>query len=43
VAENRATRHHLWILAGMIAASFAIELVYRSVTGRTIHMVRKQP
>jgi amino acid transporter len=43
VAENPATRHHLWILAGMIAASFAIELVYRSVTGRTIHMVRKQP
>jgi len=41
VAENPATRHHLWILAGMIAASFAIELVYRGVTGRAIRLIRK--
>jgi hypothetical protein len=36
VDENPATRHHLWILAGMILVSFAIELVYRGITGRTI-------
>jgi len=40
VDENPATRHHLWILAGMIAVSFAIELVYRGLTGRVIRLVR---
>lgn len=29
-----ATRSHLWILAGMIAAAFAIELIYRIVAQR---------
>ena len=29
VDENPATRNHLWILLGMVVASFAIELVYR--------------
>ena len=41
VDENPATRNHLWILAGMILVSFAIELVYRSVTGREIRLVWK--
>jgi len=40
VDENPATRNHLWILAGMIAVSFAIELVYRGLTGRVIRLVR---
>ena len=34
VDENPATRNHLWILVGMIIASFVIESVYRSITGR---------
>jgi hypothetical protein len=38
VDENPATRNHLWILAAMIAASLAIELVYRGVTGRRIEL-----
>ena len=29
VDENPATRNHLWILLGMVALSFAIELGYR--------------
>jgi amino acid transporter len=41
VDENPATRNHLWILAGMIVVSFAIEMVYRGVTGRTIRLARK--
>jgi len=41
VDENPATRNHLWILAGMISVSFAIELVYRGVTGRAIRLTRK--
>ncbi len=41
VDENPATRRHLWILAGMIAASFGIELTYRALTGRSIRLVRK--
>jgi amino acid transporter len=41
VDENPATQNHLWILAGMILVSVAIELAYRGVTGRTIHLVRK--
>jgi hypothetical protein len=40
VDENPATRNHLWILLGMIAASFGIELAYRAITGRRIHLVR---
>jgi len=42
VDENPATRNHLWILAGMIALSFGIEIVYRGITGRSIHLVRKR-
>ena len=41
VDENPATRNHLWILAGMIASSLAIEIAYRGITGRTIHLARK--
>jgi hypothetical protein len=41
VDENPATRNHLWILLGMILASFAIELAYRGITGREIHLARK--
>jgi amino acid transporter len=38
VDENPATRHHLWILAGMILLSFGFEFVYRRITGRgTFH------
>ncbi len=40
VAENPATRNHLWILVGMIAASLAIETVYRGITGRRIRLNR---
>jgi amino acid transporter len=40
VDENPATRNHLWILLGMILVSFGIELVYRSITGRQIHLLR---
>ena len=40
VDENPATRNHLWILLGMILVSFAIELAYRGITGRRIHLVR---
>jgi len=38
VDENPATRRHLWILAGMIAGSLAIEIVFRGITGRRIHL-----
>ena len=41
VDENPATRHHLWILAGMILASLAIEIVYRSVSNRKLHLFSK--
>lgn len=41
VDENPATRRHLWILAGMIVASFGIELAYRTLTGRRIQLVRQ--
>jgi amino acid transporter len=40
VHENPATRNHLWILFGMILVSFGIEVAYRSITGRRIHLVR---
>ena len=42
VAENPATRNHLWILAGMITASLAIETAYRSITGRQIRLPRSK-
>ena len=41
VDENPATRNHLSILLGMIVASFVIEVTYRGVTGRDIHLMRK--
>ncbi len=40
VDENPATRNHLWILAGMIGVSLAIEIVYRRLTGRKIRPPR---
>ncbi|WP_116131342.1 APC family permease [Tropicimonas sp. IMCC34043] len=40
VDENPASRNHLWILGGMIAASLAIEAVYRGITGRKIRLHR---
>jgi amino acid transporter len=40
VDENPATRNHLWILLGMIVVSFGIEVAYRGITGRRIHLVR---
>jgi amino acid transporter len=40
VDENPATRNHLWILLGMILASFAIELAYCGITGREIRLAR---
>ncbi len=43
VDENPATRNHLWILAGMIVVSFAIEIAYRGITRRRIQLVRKVP
>jgi len=42
VEENPATRNHLWILAGMIAASLAIEIVYRRLTGRELRLTRSK-
>ena len=39
VASNPATRSHLYILIGMIVFSFVIELIYRKITKRTIHLV----
>jgi uncharacterized protein len=41
VDENPATRNHLWILAGMIAASLSIEIVYRRITGRHLNLSRE--
>jgi amino acid transporter len=38
VWQDPATRSQLWILAGMILVSIAIEAVYRGVTGREIHL-----
>lgn len=40
VAENPATRNHLWILLGMIVISFAIEITYRRLSGREIRLVK---
>jgi hypothetical protein len=41
VEENPASRRHLWILVGMIVASVVIEIAYRSITGRTIHLLSR--
>jgi hypothetical protein len=41
VDENPATRNHLWILAGMIALAFGIELAYRAISGRRIRLTDK--
>ncbi len=43
VDENPATRNHLWILAGMIVAALAIEIVYRWVTGRELRLAHRNP
>jgi amino acid transporter len=42
VDENPATRNHLWILLCMILASFTIELAYRGITGRRIHLENRK-
>lgn len=42
VAENPATRSHLWILAGMIVAAVLIEVAYRTATGRKIFPSRNR-
>jgi len=39
VDENPATRRHLWILVGMVAVSFGIEIAYRRISGRRIRLV----
>jgi len=43
VEENPATHDHLWILVGMIVLSLGIEVVYRRLTGREIHLVHPTP
>jgi len=45
VDENPATRNQLWILLAMVILSLGIEIIYRSITGRTIrlHRPRKTP
>jgi hypothetical protein len=42
VAENPATRNHLWILMGMIVVSFGIEAVYRGITGRKLRLNKNE-
>ncbi len=41
VWQEPSTRGQLWILAGMIALAFAIETIYRSVTGREVRVVHE--
>ncbi len=42
VDKSPATWNRLWILAGMIAASCAVEFAaYRGIAGRMIHLVLK--
>jgi hypothetical protein len=41
VDENPTTRDYLWILLGMILASFGIEIAYRGITGRHIRLVKQ--
>jgi hypothetical protein len=38
VWQDPATRSQLWILVGMIVLSFAIEVLYRGLTGRIVHL-----
>jgi amino acid transporter len=38
VWQDPGTRSQLWILAGMIFVSIAVEAAYRGVTGREIHL-----
>lgn len=38
VEENPATRNQMWILLVMVGLSFGIEVVYRKVSGRSIHL-----
>jgi amino acid transporter len=40
VGENPATRNHLCILVGMVVVSLGIEVTYRRITGRKIHLIR---
>lgn len=42
VEENPATRHNLWILAGMIVLSLAIEVTYRMITRRRVELINRQ-
>jgi uncharacterized protein len=42
VDENPATRNHLWILVGMIVGSLAVEIVYRLLTRRKLHLLSKK-
>jgi amino acid transporter len=41
VEENPATRNHLWILIGMIALAFAIEIIYRKSSGREMRLKQR--
>ena len=40
--DQHSTRRQLLILLGMIASSFIIEVIYRHITKREIHMGRKK-
>ena len=42
VAENPATRSHLYVVVGMIVASVLIECLYRGSTGRKISLKRRK-
>jgi hypothetical protein len=42
VDENPATRYQFWILLGMVGFSFAIEIIYRRISGRTIRLGRSR-
>lgn len=42
VDENVRTRSHLWILLAMIGLSLGIEVVYRSITGRKIRLMKRK-
>lgn len=41
VEENPHSRDQLWILVGMVAISLAIEVAYRSLSGRSIRVVKR--
>jgi amino acid transporter len=40
IALNPATRSQLWVLGAMVAASLLLEVAYRTITGRTVHLSR---